>query len=160
MSNSLDQDQDQRFVGPDLGPNCLQKLSTADSKTNVKYIYAQDSSRSNGHSVWAIILFHAWCMLAVGASWHCLLANVISTKLLSDCSVVLTEQCTEISHHNRENINYLFLIIYSSSWKPILHTQGLVPVFIFFCSLLKGKDIFRIRESMQSPLYLNMFRPK
>ena len=25
MSNSLDQDQARRFVGPDLGPNCLQK---------------------------------------------------------------------------------------------------------------------------------------
>ena len=27
MSNRLDPDQDQRSVGPDLGPNCLQKLS-------------------------------------------------------------------------------------------------------------------------------------
>ena len=27
MSNSLDPDQDRHFVGPDLGPNCLQKLS-------------------------------------------------------------------------------------------------------------------------------------
>ena len=25
--NSLDPDQDQRYVGPDLGPNCLQGLS-------------------------------------------------------------------------------------------------------------------------------------
>ena len=25
MSNSLDPDQARRFVGPDLGPNCLQK---------------------------------------------------------------------------------------------------------------------------------------
>ena len=28
MSNSLDPDQDRRFVGPDLGPNFLQRLST------------------------------------------------------------------------------------------------------------------------------------
>ena len=28
VSNSLDQDQARRFVGPDLGPNCLQRLST------------------------------------------------------------------------------------------------------------------------------------
>ena len=28
MSNSLDPDQVGHFVGPDLGPNCLQKLST------------------------------------------------------------------------------------------------------------------------------------
>ena len=27
VSNSLDPDQDQRFVGPDLGPNCLSRLS-------------------------------------------------------------------------------------------------------------------------------------
>ena len=27
MSNSLDPDQARHFVGPDLGPNCLQRLS-------------------------------------------------------------------------------------------------------------------------------------
>ena len=27
MSNSLDPDQDRHAVGPDLGPNCLQRLS-------------------------------------------------------------------------------------------------------------------------------------
>ena len=27
MSNSLDPDKARRFVGPDLGPNCLQRLS-------------------------------------------------------------------------------------------------------------------------------------
>ena len=27
MPNSLDPDQARRFVGPDLGPNCLQRLS-------------------------------------------------------------------------------------------------------------------------------------
>ena len=32
VSNRLDQDQDRHFVGPDLGPNCLQRLS-ADDKT-------------------------------------------------------------------------------------------------------------------------------
>ena len=30
--NSLDLDQAQRFVGPDLGPNCLQKLSAEDKE--------------------------------------------------------------------------------------------------------------------------------
>ena len=30
MSNSLDQDQDQHSVGPDLGPNCLQRKSADD----------------------------------------------------------------------------------------------------------------------------------
>ena len=32
VSNSLDPDQAQHFVGPDLGPNCLQRLS-ADNTT-------------------------------------------------------------------------------------------------------------------------------
>ena len=27
VSNSLDLDQDRHFVGPDLGPNCLQRVS-------------------------------------------------------------------------------------------------------------------------------------
>ena len=31
MSNSLDPDQARRFVGPDLGPNCLPKLSADDT---------------------------------------------------------------------------------------------------------------------------------
>ena len=31
MSNSLDPDQVRYFVGPDLGPNCLQKLSADDT---------------------------------------------------------------------------------------------------------------------------------
>ena len=31
MSNSLDPDQARRFVGPDLGPNCLPKLSEDDT---------------------------------------------------------------------------------------------------------------------------------
>ena len=30
MSNSLDHDQDRHFVGSDLGPNCLQRLSADD----------------------------------------------------------------------------------------------------------------------------------
>ena len=30
VSGSLDADQDQRFVGADLGPNCLQRLSADD----------------------------------------------------------------------------------------------------------------------------------
>ena len=37
LSTSLDQDQARHFVGPDLGPNCLQKLSAYDtSRQRVK----------------------------------------------------------------------------------------------------------------------------
>ena len=31
MSNSLDPDQARQFVGPDLGPNCLPRLSADDT---------------------------------------------------------------------------------------------------------------------------------
>ena len=31
VSNSLDPDQARHFVGPDLGPNCLQMLSAGDT---------------------------------------------------------------------------------------------------------------------------------
>ena len=36
MSNSLDPDQDRHSVGPDLGPNCLQRLSPDDKVTAFK----------------------------------------------------------------------------------------------------------------------------
>ena len=32
MSNGLDPDQVRCFVGPDLGPNCLQKLSADNTR--------------------------------------------------------------------------------------------------------------------------------
>ena len=35
MSNRLDPDQAQHFVGPDLGPNCLQRLSPDDKSLQV-----------------------------------------------------------------------------------------------------------------------------
>ena len=35
----LDQDQDRQKVGPDLGPNCLQRLSAEDSEERVNKGY-------------------------------------------------------------------------------------------------------------------------
>ena len=50
MSNHLDLDQGWHSVGPDLGPNCLQRLSTEenvdDSKERVKVYGHQHASRS------------------------------------------------------------------------------------------------------------------
>ena len=37
VSNSLDPDQAQHFVGPDLVPNCLQKLSADDTSRQRVY---------------------------------------------------------------------------------------------------------------------------
>ena len=36
MSNNLDPDQDRHFVEPDLGPNCLQRLSADDTGRQVQ----------------------------------------------------------------------------------------------------------------------------
>ena len=42
VSNSLDLDQARHFVGPDLGPNCLQRLSADDtSRQRVKLLNAE-----------------------------------------------------------------------------------------------------------------------
>ena len=41
MSNSLDPDQARRFVGPDLGPNCLPMLPADDtSRQRVKHMFS------------------------------------------------------------------------------------------------------------------------
>ena len=41
MSNGWDPDQDQRSVGPDLDPNCLQRLSQGSHRLE-KYLNIQD----------------------------------------------------------------------------------------------------------------------
>ena len=42
VSNGLDPDQDRHNVGPDLGPNCLQKLSADDiSRQRVNTVFFQ-----------------------------------------------------------------------------------------------------------------------
>ena len=44
VSNSLEPDQAQHFVGPDLGPNCLQSLSALNaSRRRVKGISFMDA---------------------------------------------------------------------------------------------------------------------
>ena len=42
MSNSLDPDQARRFVGPDLGPNCLSRLSADDTGRQRVYFNLHD----------------------------------------------------------------------------------------------------------------------
>ena len=43
-SNSLDPDQARRFVGPDLGPTCLQRLSTDNTIGGKELIYSNSWS--------------------------------------------------------------------------------------------------------------------
>ena len=45
VSNSLDPDQDQHIVGPDLGPNCLQRLSADDKSPLAKKRLIKDKDR-------------------------------------------------------------------------------------------------------------------
>ena len=39
MSNGLDLDKDRRSVGPDLGPNCLQRFATCKERVNDNILY-------------------------------------------------------------------------------------------------------------------------
>ena len=39
IKNSMDPDQVRRFVGPDLGPNCLQNLSENDASRQIVNYY-------------------------------------------------------------------------------------------------------------------------
>ena len=49
MSNSLDPDQARQFVGPDLGPDCLQMSSSDEtSRQIVKINQALTESKKNG----------------------------------------------------------------------------------------------------------------
>ena len=54
LSNSLDPDQARQNVGPDLGPNCLQRLSTYDTGTEarskVTTVDIKIRNRENAHS--------------------------------------------------------------------------------------------------------------
>ena len=43
MSNSLHPDQARHFVRPDLGPNCLQKLSAVDTRWQNELFMFQDA---------------------------------------------------------------------------------------------------------------------
>ena len=49
MSNSLDPDQARQFVGPDLGPNCLIRLSAEDTGIQrVNHSRAETGKKSQG----------------------------------------------------------------------------------------------------------------
>ena len=60
MSNSLVPDQARHFVGPDLDPNCLQRLSADDTgslKTRVKVRIFDGDFRDSESSVWIYQVF-------------------------------------------------------------------------------------------------------
>ena len=49
MSNSLDSDQAQQFVGPDLGPNCLPRLSADNTGTPMDLAGCKSKSDMGTH---------------------------------------------------------------------------------------------------------------
>ena len=65
MSNSLDPDQARRFIGPDLGPNCLPRLS-ADDTGRQRVISGYFAILSSSWNVFAAIYYrgvmHNWNM--------------------------------------------------------------------------------------------------
>ena len=52
MSNSLDPDQDKHSVGPDLDPNCLQRLSADDKSLNNFFPKILSGTHSVYQTVW------------------------------------------------------------------------------------------------------------
>ena len=60
VSNSLDPDQARHFVGPDLGPNCLQKLSADDTSRHTHYHVGKRNT--NGYTRIVSIYFLSPCL--------------------------------------------------------------------------------------------------
>ena len=65
MSNSLDPDQARLFVGPDLSPNCLQKLSADDTSKQRVNLFGHQNILHN--SDWAR---QAWRYIGIQTVWH------------------------------------------------------------------------------------------
>ena len=65
VSNSLDPDQARRFVGPDLGPNCLQRLSAEDTS----------SQKFQDLIIWSCIITFLYCQILIVVIFHRSLAS-------------------------------------------------------------------------------------
>ena len=59
VANSLDQDQARHFVGPDLGPSCLEKFS------------ADDNKKSTSREMVGKRNLQDWQIQDAHAGWHC-----------------------------------------------------------------------------------------
>ena len=69
MSNSLDPDQARRIVGPDLGPNCLPRLSADDTSR-------QKVNKFTKHRMY-IIMYFCVC-IAVSVSLSVYLRDILT----------------------------------------------------------------------------------
>ena len=82
MSNGLDPDQAQHCVGPDLGPNCLQKLS------------ADDTRRQQVNTLMVFLTFFFF--------WK---------KLISNKDPQKTKKMLKISQHAKGLVKYRLLLL-------------------------------------------------
>ena len=55
MSNCFDLDQDCRSVGPDLGPNCLQKLSADNKSTDSRLLHSKHYITGFGQTFYSAV---------------------------------------------------------------------------------------------------------
>ena len=65
MSNSLDPDQAQHFVGPGLGPNCLQRFSANNTRREKISVGPQLYSRGEGVVLIFDGSFHSMFLICV-----------------------------------------------------------------------------------------------
>ena len=66
VSNRLDPDHDLHFVGPDLGPNCLQKLSADDTSRQKIIITHADASGGTRSKIW----YESSCVCKQRSLWQ------------------------------------------------------------------------------------------
>ena len=86
MANSWDPDQARRFVGPDLGPNCLSRLSADDTgRQRVKedYLPSLLASKAFRYRVCFFFFFFSFLFYIRNAS-SCLIQNTMRCKRNTD----------------------------------------------------------------------------
>ena len=141
MSNSLDTDQAQPSVGPDLGPNCLQKLSADDTcpaylfqemtKKTTDYLMTHVINKDNDVSLAAIetlepllkqshtcLLKHKQKLRTVGKTTSCPRVQEICHQLVPDI-------------HNKGWV-FLYFLTFSP---PLQQISSACHLLIYFSSL-------------------------
>ena len=96
VSNGLDPDQDRHFVGPDLGPNCLQR-SSADDKFETELKFWVPTSDSLSTHMWQ----HKWFGWKISE----LYLNLLKSWSIFVCILTLNKcyPLIRFSKHFRDN---------------------------------------------------------
>ena len=140
MSNSLDPDQARRFVGPDLGPNCLQKLSADDtSRQRVKQSLSEVQVGPDKLEVVASFCYLS-NMLSVGGGCEMAVTTPVKTawKKFRELLPVLTSR--HLSYKTRDHV-------YSSCVRSaMLHASETWPLTKTDLQRLQRNDRAMIRQ--------------